>query len=565
MTPVRAPEDWTSFTRRLVDSAERRVRLHERRVPQWTVQVDRAGQVLGVVPHPKAGRGERPYAVLAPREAKGRTNTTAPLLITDNAEYALGVVRDGQSPARAAQRHAAYLALLEAHAAHPDVRAVLLAARTVDRARLPGVNATDLVTYQVGARNPHDDPDLQAAWVAFAGPPAGALDGMDASTGRRGPLAEFTPTVTGIPGGMANVVLHSTFQDTNVHYGLRTLGITQDAAEAAASTLARLARDPVTSHQVTGAPVKLLHWLSGDGPSADPWAALTRPGPEEVHAVLTAATPLHDAPDILVNVAVVTASSSRLRVLTYATLPLPEAAQHVSAFLRRTARRPLGELEAALSAPDRPAPPGLLTGLHLHALLGQPLPPAAQATLMRLWRRTLDLTPAQASLLALTLPELPMPDPDPDSLSPARLAPHPASALPRPADPDLRQAYLLGAYAADAHAAHRRANPGVGVTVTDRYLRLLATHPVRAFALMQQHMQAVLRNARSQAPGLAEHLSVTLAQAVTDITAPLPEHLTAAQQAALALGHQHRLAQLNRDRQARFARLPSPPFPGASP
>lgn len=550
------PENWTSFTRRLVDSAERRVRLHARRAPQWTVQVDAAGQILSVMPHPKPARGQAPYTVLAPREAKSRTNTTAPLLITDNAEYALGIPRTPQGADRARHRHAAYLALLEAHAAHPVIQAVLRAAQTLPPGQRAEMDALDLVTYRVDGLHPHDLPDLQAAWITHARPPGDAGTGMDASTGAVGPLAEHGPPLTGVPGGLINTVLQSTFQDTNVHYGLRTLGVTQETAETAAATLARLVRSPVTSHLLPGQTVKILHWISGPEAELDPWTALAQPGPEEVHAVLTAqADALPERGSTDVNVAVVTASSSRVRVLSYATLPLSDAARHVRAFLRRTGRRPLSELEAALSSGDPPPRADILSGLHLHALLGQPLPPAVQATLTQRWRRTLHLTPAQTALLTLTFPEhlLPQeaPMPGPDAL--------PLTSVP---DPDLRQAYLLGVYAAQAHATHRRLNPGVGVTVTDRYLRLLAAQPDRAFALMQQHLQAVLKSARGQQRWLADHLAAELAQVLTDLSVPLPARLTIPQQAALALGHQHRAAQLHQEQQTRFTR--SHPHEGAA-
>ena len=117
--------------------------------------------------------------------------------------------------------------------------------------------------------------------------------------------------------------------------------------------------------------------------------------------------------------------------------------------------------------------------------------------------------------------------------------PGPDTLTPSP-DPDLHQAYLLGVYAAQAHATHRRLNPGVGVTVTDRYLRLLAAQPDRAFALMQQHLQAVMKSARGQQRWLADHLAAELAQVLM-----------------------HHTARLHREKPARMAR-PQPPEGAAS-
>lgn len=530
-----------SFTARLLDYDRRgpqEIRLHERRAVQWTVALDDTGAFLHALPHVKPPKGETPHLSLAPREAKGRGNNVAPLLITDNASYVLGLNSPGGKTANGTKKRAAYLQLLEQAAPlHPDLQAALTGLHDLRAEQLPGVQVGDLITVTVGGRNPHELPQAQQFWITQQRGPEGDPESgpgqTDAVTGQRGPLVQNTPLLKGVPGGKA-VLAYQSRNATSFHaYGMTDLGVTASTAEAAARAMTRLAQDARTSHRVMGWDALLLHWLDTDEP--DPWLALTDPTQADVQAQLQAQATGTGTETAMVNIAVVRGNGARLMVLHHARVPLRDAARHAQTYLRRTGQLPLWQAERALESTAGRLQKHLVSALHRHALLGEALPVSVQVLILSHWRKNLRLTRAQRALLTLALPEITVTDD--------------LSTLPEA----LRLPYTLGRYAATAHQVHRRANPGVSLTITDRYLRLLTTQPARAYGQMERTLQAVLRSVKRRQPGLHAHLTATLAEASAPITLPFPAHFTAEQQSALALGYEHETAQQISRAQARKA------------
>lgn len=509
------------------------VRLHERRAVQWTVALDEQGQILHVLPHPKPPKGELPHLVLAPREAKARSSAVMPLLLTDNAGYVLGLNDPKGRKQNGAEKRAAYLDLLvRAAALQPDLTAALHGARALTPADLPSALPGDLITFTVGGRNPHERPEVQQFWVTNQRGEEGAGDTQDAVTGDIGALVENVPLLKGVPGGKAVLALQSKNASAFAAYGLSTLGMGASTAEAAARSVTRLATDPKTAYRQAGWDALLLHWLDGEAP--DPWLALQDPTPEDVQRQLQAQAEGTGDGAALVNLAVVRGNGARLVVLEHAQLPLRDAARHAQTYLRRTGGLPLWQAERTLENTGGRLQAHLLPALHRHALLGEALPAAVQRLILTHWRKALRLTRAQRAVLALTLPEVSLQD---------------VTTLPE----HLRLPYALGRYAATAHSVHRRANPGVALTVTDRYLRLLTTHPSRAYGQMERTLQAVLRGFRRRNAQVESYLAAALAEASTDITLPIPTTFTAEQQSALALGYEHQTARQIEEAQARKA------------
>lgn len=524
------------LTARLVEFARRgppEVRLHERRAVQWTVALDDQGTFLRALPHVKPPRGERPHQVLAPREAKARSMGVAPLLLTDNASYVLGLEKEGARVSNGAAKRAAYLDLLtQAAPLHPDLTAALTGAQALTAAQLPGVLSGDLITFTVGGRNPHDLPCAQRYWITTQRGEDAADTDVDAVTGETGTLVSNFPLLKGVPGGKAVLAYQSRNASSFQAYGLTTLGVTAQTAEAAAAAVTRLAQNPSTAHRVMGWDALLLHWLDHDAP--DPWLALSDPTQEDVQRQLQAQAQGTGDETALVNLAVVRGNGARLVVLDHAQLPLRDAARHAATYLRRTDNLPLWQAEKALENTGKVIQTHLLPALHRHALLGEPLPRSVQLLMLTHWRKALRLTRAQRALLTLTLPEVDVQDP---------------ATIPEP----LRLPYALGRYAATAHQVHRRANPGVSMTVTDHNLRLLTTNPSRAYGQMERTLQAVLRSVRRTRPHVHTHLSTALAEASATLTLPMPVTFTPEQQTALALGFEHETARQIQDAQARKA------------
>ena len=500
------------------------VRLHRLRPVNWTVDLDGGGQILRVVPHPKPVKGQTPYQVLAPKEAKNRASAVFPLLITDNASYVLGLDKADSKKQNGREKQRAYQELLEQAADLPVIRAVLhgaqaLTAESFTGAGPDGVTADDIITFRVAGQHPHDDPEVQAFWLTHVTSTGGEQrEQVDSATGERGPLASNSPLITGIPGGMATLTWQSTNAPSMRRYGLTTLGLTQPTIERVAARLTELAKNPLTAHQPKGSAFKVLHWLEGEG--VDPWLSLTQPTPEHVRDLLTAAS--RSAGEVaLVNLAVVRGSSARLQVLDHAQLPLDVAARHAQRYLALTNDLPLWQAETALTYPGDKSAERLVAGLYLHVLTGQRLPSGMLPLLLNTWRRELKATRAQRALTALFL-EMPMQNPAPP--------------------PHLANAYQLGRYAQVAHAVHRRANPTTQQTVTDRFLRLLTLQPLHAFVQMERHLAGVLLGLRRSRPQLEMALIKELAAVTEPLTLPLPVRFSLEEQAALMLGFEHERA-----------------------
>ncbi|GAA5501119.1 hypothetical protein Dxin01_00850 [Deinococcus xinjiangensis] len=507
-------------------SAKDAVRLHRVRPVNWTVDLDDAGQIIRVVPHPKAVKGETPYQVLAPKEAKNRAGSIFPLLITDTASYVLGLEKVGGKKQNGRDKQLAYQTLLKQAVHLPLVCAVLRGANALTPERFgelaatagaAEVSADDIITFRVAGQHPHDDPEVQAFWIDHVASAGGdKAEQVDSATGERGPLASNSPLITGIPGGMATLTWQSTNAPSMRRYGLTTLGLTQPTIERVAARLTELARDPLTSHQPKGSAFKVLHWLEGEG--VDPWLSLTQPTPENVRDMLTAAS-RSAGEEALVNLAVVRGNSARLQVLDHAQVPLSVAARHAQRYLELTRDLPLWQAETALTYPGDKSAERLVAGLYLHVLTGQRLPSGLLPLLLNAWKRELKVTRAQRALTALLL-EIPMQDP---------------STIP----PHLANAYQLGRYAQVAHHVHRRANPSSALTVTDRFLRLMATQPTAAFAQMERQLASVLLGLRRSRPQLETVLGKELAAVTAPLTLPLPLRFSLEEQAAFMLGFEH--------------------------
>jgi len=522
-----------SLTARFAAVAQRdpqSVRLHEQRAPRWTVVVTPEGAVAHVLPHPKPKAGEKPYTTLAPREAKSRAGGIQPLLVTDNAQYVLGLAPTPERQEGAGRKHAAYLALLEQAASiAPELGAIAQAASTLTLEHFPAVpKAEDLITFHVGSRNPHLDPRVQDFWIAqqSGGPQEEGGDtsfpARDSVTGAPAELATNGPPIGRLPGGQQSMIYQSKNAPAFSSYGDQTLGVSAATLQQASQGVRLLLANPQTSYTPRECGFTLLHWLS-DPEAADPWLDLNAPTPEYVHGVLTAERPGQGSADenVQVNLVVIGESGSRLMVKDHQQTSLAQAQQHVQAFRRRTGGLSIEALARTLrTSGDRPVP-RLVEALYQHALMGKPLPRGILSPVMARWLSARRLSSAESALVQVALQE--------------ELNLQHFDTLPEP----LKNPYALGHYVALAGHTHRRIKPDVGVTVVDRLFRLFAIQPVRAYAQMSRALQPLLSSHRRKRPYEADRLSVSLAAATERLTLPLPTVFTLEQQAAFALGYDH--------------------------
>ena len=148
--------------------------LHERRALRWTVSLDEQGRLLHVIPHAHA-KGDTPYRAVAPREAKARSSGVAPLLLSDNASYVLGLDTAGGKTRKGAFKRAAYLALLHKAAQLPHMETLIRAATQLKAADFPDdLQSGDLIGFQVAGHNPHSWPEYQRWWQQHENTASGA-------------------------------------------------------------------------------------------------------------------------------------------------------------------------------------------------------------------------------------------------------------------------------------------------------------------------------------------------------------------------------------------------------
>ena len=488
-------------------------RLHAYRAVRFTVELSTEGEVLRVITHPKATPDSPPYLALCPREAKARSGGIAPLLLTDNAMYVLGLDKPDARKTNGPKKRAAYLALLKQGEHLPLLQAARIGAEHLTPDLFQEITAEDLITFRVDGVNPHEQPDVQALWISQA-LPQDRESGQCSVTGTHAPLALNSPLVTGIPGGKANLTIQSKNASAFIAYGLDNLGMAQETMEAVQRALNSLSRDPLHAWRIKGVDFITLHFT--DGPGTDPWESLTEPGNAEISAALNAQA-VTDS-DTKLHLLKLQGSAARLMLLDYRVLSLKEASRHAANYLRRTHGLELWKAESAMQEAGGKAIPSLINQLHALIFIGTPPGPDLRRHLLSRFNQNLKLTRPETLLLQLTFPEATMQDPQ---------------QLP----PDQFQAYTLGQFLATCDDLHRQANPTAQQHVGDRYLRSFPSATERGFASVSEVLTSVISGLKPRKPGLAVHLTRRLSTATSKLQLPLPKRLNVDDQAAFVLGY----------------------------
>lgn len=547
------------------------IRLHAERSVQWTVNVDAAGHVMSIIPHGKGTEGQKPYVCLAPREAKSRSGyLPLPLLITDNAQYVLGLTIDNRTDATACMaasaRNLAYLALLEtASDVHPDVPPILTAARTFNADHFPGeVLSGDLITFRVEGRNPHEIPALQAFWIgAQTHDPTTVADlGIDALTGEYGPLTRYGPLLKNVPGGEGTLIYQSQSVKSFVSYGIQNLGVSQRTIEDVSRGIEILASDPRTSFTApkraavgsraksTAWPFKMLHWLDRPEAGADPWLDLEAPSAEYFASALTGEVSSRESDaEVTVNLALVRGHYKRLAVLNHQQTNLKNARANVDAFRTIVGKTPMWQLERALAGPSGNPDQRHVQALLAAPMLGTPLPARLAWPVMYRWKYAHTLDRGEAAILRLSL----------HLADPREHVMQEFTALPS----TLKNAYALGQYTAQVHLMHKEANPGVSQTLADRYLRMLSVRPARTYGQMSLKVAVLILALSRKSQQRADSMMTELTAASSLLTLPLETTFTLDQRGAFALGYDQTLY-AKRSTFNQRSRPVSPLFPSPS-
>ena len=552
------------FLQRLIDYASRLSlppTLYAEAPVRYIIELDESGGLLNPQPtdtadrsSPRTRRGE---PRLVPRVQ--RTVKIKPLLLADNAEYTLGLVREGSDPERAAQCHQAYRDLIARCAEatrEPAVQAVrrFLEGDPLSRLCLPGDwDPSASVTFRVAGVFPVELPAVQAFWAAENDPsldperPAPLMQCVVCGE-RRPVLRRLQTKVKGVPGGQTSgTAIISANAAAFESYGLEESLIAPTCAacgERFTLALNELLANP-DRHMAIGGAV-LVFWTREEHPFSLR-SLLADPQPQEVAALIEAVRrggPVPDVDETAFYAATLSASGGRTVVRDWIDTTVGQVKRHLGAWFRGQAvvgaygepPRPLGvfALAAATVREAKDLAPPTPRALWRTALSGVPLPMAVLYEAVRRNRAERDVTRPRAALIKLVLcsrqPAGAAGDPQAKEDVMAQLDPHST-------DP----AYLCGRLLAVIEEAQRLALPGINATVVDRFFGAASSAPASVYGRLLRGVQPHLSKLKRDRPAASRAIERRLEEILASLPT-FPRVLTLEEQGLFALGYYHQRA-----------------------
>jgi len=530
---------------------------------RYLIELDSAGRPLSPelvdTADPASPRTRRGQLHLVPRVQ--RTVKVRPQLLADNAEYTLGLGREGSKPERVAECHAAYLAQLERCArvtADPAVEAVrrFLAGDGPAGLRLPDdMDRGAAISFRVEGQWVVDLEAVQAFWAAENDPdadpdrPAPVMQCLICGA-RRPVLRRLQAKVKGIPGGQtAGTALISANKEAFESYGLEASLIAPTCApcgERVTKALNSLLADPA-HHTALGGAV-LVFWTREEHPFSlrD---LLESPQPEQVRALIESVRsgqPFPRVDETAFYAAVLSASGGRAVVRDWLDTTVAGVKRSLGRWFQRQAivdaygapPRPLG-IYALAAATVRDArkdlAPPIPRALWHSALTGAPLPAGLLAEAVRRNVAERRVTFQRAALIKLALcggPWAGREGPADENMEDEMVQLDANNASP---------AYRCGRLLAVIEEAQRLAIPGINATVVDRFYGAASTAPASVFGRLLQGVRPHLAKLRRDRPAAFRALQMRLEEIQAGMSG-FPRTLSLEEQGLFALGYYHQRA-----------------------
>lgn len=471
----------------------------------------------------------------------GRTSATRALLLVDKPDYVLGLSETDDGAAKAAERHAVYLALLDRaaretgsqalatlHAALSDAEAVArVRADLGGRAWKPG----DLVAPRVGDVYPHRDAAVRAFWQGDLSAGAAEKSGLTAECllcGEARPIARTHPIELLV--GPDRVGLVTGNADAFLSHGLKQSEVAPmclPCARAYGEALRYLLQSP--DHHLRVGNATWLFWTSRPVAGFAFGRLLSDPQPADVSRLLGAAQAGH-LPDLAAAdfyALVVSSNKSRLVVRSWLTVPLRDVTAHLAAYFEAQRVAGFGGESppvklfalAATTVLDatKTLPAQTTEALLAHALTGRRLPASLlYQALARARAEAHPVTRPRAALVRLVLASL-----HPEIMTDAALVPdHPEPA------------YHCGRLLAVLDQLQRKAiSPNA--TLVDRFYGSASTTPAAVFGTLLRKAQPHVAKLRTG--GRDPWLDRRIGEIAAHIPA-FPTTLTPVEQGLFALG-----------------------------
>ena len=560
------------FLQRLSEYAQRLdlpPMLYAKTPVRYRFHLDREGNPSSPEPtdtaQPDDRSTRRGEAIVMPRVQ--RSSGIRPLLLSDQAAYTFGLVREDADPDREKGCHDAYLEQLQRCAeatGEEAVRAVLafLTHDPLQRLSLPeDYDRSASITFDVSGVQPVDLASVQAFWVrentAAEGEPGTSVMQCIVCGQRQLVLKRLKGKIKGIPGGQrSGTALISANANAYESYGLSAsliAPICGQCAERMTKALNNLLSDDA-HHLAVGGSV-FVFWTR-DGTEIPVLQMLQAPSPEDVSALIASVWG-KASPPVAENrfyAATLSASGGRAVVRGWIDTTVDQIQRNLARwFSRQRIVTPYGEppvplgiyaLAGATVRELQDLPPTTVRGLLHSALQGAPLTAGVlQQALQRMrvpprtrrGKRVEErVTRAQAALAKMALMS---------SAEDRRSAEHELQedTMIELDDSNTSPAYLCGRLLAVLESAQRQAIPGANTTIVDRYYGTASTAPAVVFGTLLTGAQAHLGKLRRDRPGAHAGIQRDLEEVLAALPA-FPRTLSLDQQALFALGYYHQRA-----------------------
>lgn len=397
---------------RIVEFAEREVRDlpsgYQPRLVTKAIHLRQDGTLIGVIPLTGSPGSKRAgMRKSEPQESPMRTGAIKPRLITDNVNYVLGMARAKDKPGKVAERHRAWVELIEQAAktvGHPSIQAIdhwVKSGGPLFLRESQDIASEDEITFIIDGVFPTELPEVQRFWVNLGG---GSATGQCLVMGTVGPVVDRMPApIKGIPDGqMSGTALVSVNNSAGESYGLSaTLNspISVDAAEKICNGLNILINESFEVKDDNGKARTRYRYALRVGKTVylawtrnktefDLWSFLDTPDPKQVHDLIlqpiTGRTPSVVEDDLFCLLSL-SANAARIIVRDYHEATLPNIRQNLAKWFRRIEiagmdgqmARPFGINRLASSLyrdANKDMPAHVPTALITSALTGIPIP-----------------------------------------------------------------------------------------------------------------------------------------------------------------------------------------------
>lgn len=565
------------FLQRLADYADQLgglpPPLYQEKAVRYVIALDAQGTYLHLVDC--ATQERKQGIVMAVPDCKRSVNIR-PFLLADNAEYALGLAREGSKAARIQKQHTAFVHLVHACAQQtqePAVQAVACFLDHVHPSLLPlpadfDVNAR--ITFEVGEGiRPIDLPSVRAYWATVAA--VGNTDHLLQCLvcGQIRPPVERLPiSIRGIPGGQTTgMALISANENAFESYGLTASLIAptcEECGQRFGNALNDLLRRKETHFNV--ASLSYIFWSKEPLPFSIT-TLLSETTTDEVRFFLQAPWRSHAEAAELDHrpfyAAVLSARGPRVVIRDWMESTLAEVQKHLRRYfaLQRILDGsgkerwfPIWQLITATVRREskEDAAPQVGQALLHCAFHGGVLPIFLLQQVVRRIRAEHEVYPAQAACLKMVL----LSQPDLTWLgSPVHtLATQDERSFVLMAELDSScpdPAYLCGRLLAILEAIQFAALGDINATIIDRYYGTASSAPASVFGRLLRGAQPHLAKLQRDKPGAFYRLDLQLQDILSGFEErQFPSTLDLLAQGRFALGFYHQRAS---DRQARQA------------